>query len=68
MQWQSHLQRLEIYIEDSGHGFVIHDIEPSNLSKSYGRGLNLIERLADTLEIIPPGNAVKVVLVGKNKL
>ncbi|WP_434931769.1 SpoIIE family protein phosphatase [Shewanella sp. HL-SH5] len=68
VQWQSHLQRLEIYIEDSGHGFFKNDIEPSNLSKSYGRGLTLIEHLAETLEIIPPGNAVRVVLVGKHKL
>ncbi|QIR14667.1 SpoIIE family protein phosphatase [Shewanella aestuarii] len=65
IQWQSNTQRLEIYIEDSGHGFFNKDIEPSALFKSYGRGLSLIENIADSLEIIPPGNATRVVLVGK---
>lgn len=66
VQWQSDLNRLEIYIKDSGHGFFHDNIESTNFSKSYGRGLTLIEHLADSLEIIAPGNAVRVVLVGSD--
>ncbi|MFO6423150.1 SpoIIE family protein phosphatase [Motilimonas sp. KMU-193] len=64
VQWQSHSQCLEIYIKDSGRGFFHGNVEPVDLSKSYGRGLTLIEHLADSLEIIAPGNAVRVVLGG----
>ncbi|MCE2596900.1 fused response regulator/phosphatase [Motilimonas cestriensis] len=66
VQWQSALSRLDIYIKDSGHGFLHGDIKDTDLSKSYGRGLRLIEHLADSLEIIAPGNAIRVVLVGSN--
>ena len=64
VQWQSHQQQLEIFIKDSGPGFFHDGISPTDLSKSYGRGLTLIEHLADSLEIIAPGNAVRVVLDG----
>ncbi|MCE2572855.1 fused response regulator/phosphatase [Motilimonas eburnea] len=64
VQWQSHIQCLEIYIKDSGPGFFHGDMKPADLTKSYGRGLTLIEHLADSLEIIPPGNAARVVLGG----
>ncbi len=67
VQWQSHIQCLEIYIKDSGPGFFQGDVAPCNLSKSYGRGLTLIEHLADSLEIIAPGNSVRVVLSGSKK-
>lgn len=64
VQWQSHKQQLDIFIKDSGPGFFHDGIPTTDLSKSYGRGLALVEHLADSLEIIAPGNAVRVVLDG----
>ncbi len=54
---------LTITVTDSGPGFD-HSIRESqsenpSITNYYGRGLNLIASIAESLEIIPPGNKIR---------
>ncbi|MBC6907109.1 response regulator [Saccharophagus sp. K07] len=58
---------LTITVVDSGKGFVPQDLpltgDPQKLPASaqyYGRGLTLVASICDSLQILPPGNRVRV--------
>jgi serine/threonine-protein kinase RsbW len=56
---------IEFYITDSGTGFDFNNIpdptKPENIEKTHGRGIFLMNHLADEMEFIDPGNKVKMV-------
>jgi serine/threonine-protein kinase RsbW len=56
---------IEFYITDSGNGFDFNNIpdptKPENIEKTHGRGIFLMNHLADEMEFIEPGNKVKMV-------
>jgi len=56
---------IEFYITDSGQGFDYRKIpdptRPENIEKTHGRGVFLMNQLADEVEFTEPGNKVKLV-------
>jgi serine/threonine-protein kinase RsbW len=57
--------KIEFLITDSGTGFDFKNIpdptKPENIEKTHGRGIFLMNHLADEMEFIEPGNKVKMV-------
>ncbi len=57
--------RLDILVEDSGEGFdyqALAAAKPGEETALSGRGLRMLQRLADELQYYPPGNRVRVSL------
>ena len=56
---------IEFLITDSGQGFDYKNLpdptKPENLEKTHGRGIFLMNHLADEIEFTEPGNQVKMV-------
>ena len=56
---------IEFLITDSGPGFDYKNLpdptQPENLEKTHGRGIFLMNHLADEIEFTEPGNKVKMV-------
>ena len=56
---------IEFLITDSGQGFDYKNLpdptKPENLEKTHGRGIFLMNHLADEIEFTEPGNKVKMV-------
>jgi len=57
--------KIEFFITDSGPGFDFRNIpdptKPENIEKTHGRGIFLMNHLADEVEFTEPGNKVKMV-------
>jgi serine/threonine-protein kinase RsbW len=65
IEWQINDEALEFYITDCGPGFDYTNLPdpttPENREKTHGRGIFLMNTLADELEFSDPGNRVKMV-------
>ena len=62
------LQRFEVEIEDQGKGFDVKRLDPrsaSDLVRTCGRGLPLIQTVLDEVHFNEKGNCVRMVLVKK---
>ena len=62
------LHRFEVEIEDEGKGFDVRRLDPrsaSDLVRTCGRGLPLIQTVLDEVHFNAKGNAVQLVLVKK---
>lgn len=57
-------QRIEFIIKDEGLGFNFNDVpdptKPENIEKSHGRGIFLMNHLADEIEFLNNGSTVKL--------
>ena len=64
MYWNSELvpDRLIIEVEDSGLGYSTEE-KNANVTRNYsGRGIELIKRLSESVEVYPPGNKIRVIV------
>ncbi len=57
--------KIEFFISDTGNGFDYKNLpdptKPENIERTHGRGIFLMNHLADELEFNDPGNQVKMV-------
>jgi len=60
LKWDIQTHQLEILMEDSGVGFEVGRATNTGKLRTYGRGLELINQLACSLEVISPGNKFRV--------
>lgn len=54
--------RLVLEVEDSGKGYTPAESSYEVSAKYSGRGTNLIKKLSDSVEIIPPGNKIRAII------
>jgi serine/threonine-protein kinase RsbW len=63
-------KQIEFFISDSGSGFDYSNLpdptKPENLERTHGRGIFLMNHLADELEFNDSGNQVKMVFYLKS--
>jgi serine phosphatase RsbU (regulator of sigma subunit) len=64
LQWipESSGGRLVLEVEDSGKGYTPAESSYEVSAKYSGRGTNLIKKLSDSVEIIPPGNKIRAII------
>ncbi len=62
MQWLADSEELQIHITDSGKGFIHSSDNAEKNGNTFGRGLTFIETLTSSLEIIPPGNSLRLTM------
>lgn len=62
IQWSDAEKILIVDISDSGSGFMACDGSSKDQVISYGRGLSLIDKLSSKVDIIAPGNRIRVEL------
>ncbi len=55
----SHFQ-VEIVVKDSGKGFNYHSIKPMSGEESFGRGVDLLHELCDSVEYSEGGSCIRV--------
>jgi hypothetical protein len=62
LHWSGAENVLDLYFKDSGDGcdLVAHPAQERQMS--FGRGLRLIEQLSQQFDMIPPGNAYRVLM------
>ncbi|MEW6982816.1 SpoIIE family protein phosphatase [Colwelliaceae bacterium 6471] len=65
VDWQADRKQLRLEISDSGRGFS-GDVFNVDDKLTFGRGLNVVDKLSSSFEIIPPGNACRAILDGNN--
>ena len=57
-------------IQDEGNGFnpeqVPDPTKPENIFKPSGRGIYVIKKLADALQVLPPGNKIRIKFLQKD--
>ncbi|TAJ11240.1 ATP-binding protein [Marinilabiliaceae bacterium JC017] len=60
-------EKIEFYIKDMGDGFDFSNIpdptKPENIEKTHGRGIFLMNHLADEIEFLENGSNVKLVFI-----
>lgn len=65
VEYQVTDKQIEFYIKDSGKGFDYHNLpdptKPENIERTHGRGIFLMNHLADELEFNEFGNQVKMI-------
>ncbi len=66
IQWSGEEEVLYLEIADSGSGFMKSDLNTSKSVICYGRGFELIDKLSRKIEIIAPGNRIRVELALHN--
>jgi two-component system, HptB-dependent secretion and biofilm response regulator len=54
--------RLMICVRDSGQGYEARELKNLALSDVSGRGLGLIKRLSSSVEVVGPGNLIRVTI------
>ena len=62
MQWLAEREWLQMCITDSGNGFTHSNHSVATSGNTFGRGLTFIETLTSNLEIIPPGNSLRLTM------
>ncbi|MDP5138149.1 SpoIIE family protein phosphatase [Rheinheimera baltica] len=62
MQWIAERELLQMRIADSGKGFAHCNDDIATNGNTFGRGLTFIETLTSNLEIIPPGNSLRLTM------
>jgi serine/threonine-protein kinase RsbW len=65
VEYQVNNKQIEFFISDSGNGFDYRNLpdptKPENIERTHGRGIFLMNHLADELEFNEFGNQVKMV-------
>jgi serine/threonine-protein kinase RsbW len=65
VEYQVTNKQIEFFISDSGNGFDYRNLpdptKPENIERTHGRGIFLMNHLADELEFNEFGNKVKMV-------
>jgi anti-sigma regulatory factor (Ser/Thr protein kinase) len=51
-----------ICVRDSGQGYEARELKNLALSDVSGRGLGLIKRLSSSVEVVGPGNLIRVTI------
>jgi two-component sensor histidine kinase len=54
--------RLTIEVEDSGMGYSAENTIGGTVKNYSGRGLELIRRMSESIEVFPPGNKIRVIV------
>lgn len=62
MQWLADRQLLQMHITDSGKGFIHSSDDIAKNGNAFGRGLTFIQTLTSSLQIIPPGNSLRLTM------
>jgi two-component system, HptB-dependent secretion and biofilm response regulator len=65
VQWDSAIapKRLMIDVEDSGSGYAIKPSQAGDEQKFSGRGSQLIRAMAESVEVFPPGNKIRAIIL-----